>query len=136
MSDNGPAMIGLMVDPRDLKGLRETLARMSSYAGLFPVDMSSDYHRLNKLINEIDRHRPLGSDGKHGNNHTPSCGCEDTPTPGQTLERKAWDPKLPSTLRIGDSIWRSREQQVCTENPCRDRNCWLKHEKIVEHRDD
>lgn len=32
--------------------------------------------RLQMLINEIDVHRPLGPDGKHGNRHTPTCGCE------------------------------------------------------------
>lgn len=29
------------------------------------------------LINMIDRHRPLGSNGKHGDLHTATCGCED-----------------------------------------------------------
>ena len=24
------------------------------------------------------RHRPVGSNGKHGDLHTPTCGCEDT----------------------------------------------------------
>ena len=39
------------------------------------------YHiaTLQTLINECDRHRPLGSDGKHGNRHTATCGCEDIP---------------------------------------------------------
>jgi hypothetical protein len=32
---------------------------------------------IQALINQIDLHRPLGSDGKHGNLHTPTCGCED-----------------------------------------------------------
>lgn len=32
--------------------------------------------RLGALIAELDKHRPLGSDGKHGNRHTPTCGCE------------------------------------------------------------
>jgi len=31
------------------------------------------------LINMIDRHRPLGANGKHGNLHTATCGCEDKP---------------------------------------------------------
>jgi hypothetical protein len=33
--------------------------------------------RVQALIDQIDVHRPLGSDGKHGNRHTPTCGCED-----------------------------------------------------------
>lgn len=32
--------------------------------------------RLQTLINEIDKHRPLGPDGKHGDRHTATCGCE------------------------------------------------------------
>lgn len=32
--------------------------------------------RLGLLIAEIDKHRPLGPDGKHGNLHTATCGCE------------------------------------------------------------
>lgn len=35
--------------------------------------------RLQKLINLIDRHRPLDADGRHGNLHTATCGCEDKP---------------------------------------------------------
>lgn len=34
---------------------------------------------LAALIRECDRHRPLGPDGKHGQRHTPTCGCEDMP---------------------------------------------------------
>jgi len=36
--------------------------------------------QLQRLINECDRHRPIGADGRHGNLHTPTCGCEDKPT--------------------------------------------------------
>jgi hypothetical protein len=31
---------------------------------------------IQDLINEIDKLRPLGSDGKHGERHTAYCGCE------------------------------------------------------------
>lgn len=31
---------------------------------------------IGRIIAEIDRQRPLGSDGKHGDRHTPTCGCE------------------------------------------------------------
>ncbi len=34
--------------------------------------------RLGHLIDACDVHRPLGPDGKHGERHTPTCGCEDT----------------------------------------------------------
>lgn len=32
--------------------------------------------KIQELLNECDRQRPLGADGKHGNLHTPECGCE------------------------------------------------------------
>jgi len=32
--------------------------------------------RLGRVIDEIDRQRPLGVDGKHGDRHTATCGCE------------------------------------------------------------
>lgn len=34
---------------------------------------------LQSMIDEIDVHRPLGPDGKHGELHTLTCGCEDAP---------------------------------------------------------
>lgn len=35
--------------------------------------------RLQALCDQIDVHRPLRRDGKHGDLHTPTCGCEDQP---------------------------------------------------------
>ncbi len=32
--------------------------------------------RLQALIDQIDVHRPLGSDGTHGEQHTSTCGCD------------------------------------------------------------
>lgn len=34
---------------------------------------------LGRLIEDIDRQRPLGPDGKHDDRHTPTCGCDDRP---------------------------------------------------------
>ena len=62
----------LIIPSAELKMLRETLSRAQS-GRLTPED--SD--RINDLVAEIDRHRPLGPDGKHGDLHTPTCGCED-----------------------------------------------------------
>lgn len=31
--------------------------------------------RIQLLINECDRMRPIGRDGNHGNLHTRNCGC-------------------------------------------------------------
>jgi hypothetical protein len=32
---------------------------------------------LQRLIDDIDRQRPLGPDGTHGDRHTATCGCID-----------------------------------------------------------
>lgn len=65
----------------DPKELRETLAAAQMTIGNFSTTARTQEHieRLQRLINECDRKRPLGPDGKHGNRHTPECGCEDVP---------------------------------------------------------
>lgn len=66
-------------DERDsIKMLRETFcvaqgAVMRAGRGEWQHHAS----RLERLIHECDRQRPLASDGKHGNLHTPTCGCVD-----------------------------------------------------------
>lgn len=71
----------LVVPARDLKMLREALCAAQS--AIAPARTALDaatrpqrMRRLQQLINEIDRHRPLGPDGKHGSLHTATCGCE------------------------------------------------------------
>jgi hypothetical protein len=63
------------------KMIRETLCAAQSAIGLHTDENRRAGHiaRLQRLINECDRHRPLGPDGKHGDRHTPTCGCEDVP---------------------------------------------------------
>lgn len=56
-----------------LKMLREDLCRRQVQAAEWPSDIAS---AVDVLINMIDRHRPLGPDGKHGERHTLTCGCE------------------------------------------------------------
>ena len=34
-------------------------------------------NEIGRLINVLELHRPTGSNGKHGDLHTPTCGCED-----------------------------------------------------------
>lgn len=54
------------------KTLREKLCIQQTFA--------PDRHtsaEIGRLISLLDLHRPLGSNGKHGNLHTPTCGCED-----------------------------------------------------------
>lgn len=77
---NGDALAGveertaLWVVPADLKLLRELLCAIQ--AGVWH-DNDTSRAQMQGLIDEIDRHRPLGPDGKHGDRHTASCGCED-----------------------------------------------------------
>jgi hypothetical protein len=60
------------------KMLRETLCIAQTWMGLSQrTDRSDHIARLQRLIDECDRHRPLGPDGKHGDRHTRTCGCED-----------------------------------------------------------
>lgn len=57
-----------------IKILRENLCRSQPYLHDAPESIKS---AVDVLIEMIDRHRPLGNDGKHGNRHTATCGCED-----------------------------------------------------------
>lgn len=60
------------------KMLRETLCAAQSAVGVvFAEDPRLVRHvdRLQHLIDEVDRHRPLGPDGRHGDRHTATCGC-------------------------------------------------------------
>jgi hypothetical protein len=58
-----------------LKTLREALCRQQVNLEV-PESVELE---VGMLINLIDFHRPLGADGKHGNLHTETCGCEDKP---------------------------------------------------------
>lgn len=73
--------VSLEVDV-DVKMLRETLCEAQSLITIWmPDGYMHHLGHLQKLINECDKHRPLGPDGKHGNRHTDTCGCEDKPHP-------------------------------------------------------
>ncbi|GGN86298.1 hypothetical protein GCM10010112_67670 [Actinoplanes lobatus] len=66
--------------PDSPKMLRETLCVAQTRigaSGLDPDRTREHVLRLQRLIDECDRHRPLGQDGKHGDRHTPTCGCDD-----------------------------------------------------------
>lgn len=54
------------------KWLGECLREQQTYA---PDAYTSQ--AIERLIDLLDLHRPLGSSGKHGDLHTPTCGCED-----------------------------------------------------------
>jgi len=62
-----------------LKSVRETLCVAMTSVGQMPYP--ADYKRkhvalMQRLCFDIDVQRPLGSDGKHGDLHTPTCGCD------------------------------------------------------------
>jgi hypothetical protein len=67
------------------KMLRETLSRAQTALGQTKendardawADSAADRERLQRLIDECERKRPTGPDGKHDDRHTPECGCED-----------------------------------------------------------
>lgn len=69
-------------DERDtIKMLRETFSAAQSYIGTHSnrsYDRGRHVERLQRLIDECERQRPTGSDGKHADRHTPTCGCDDT----------------------------------------------------------
>lgn len=63
-----------------LKTVREALCVAQAAIGNFPnrpLNCPQHIPQLQRLINDIDRQRPLGPNGKHGNLHTPTCQCED-----------------------------------------------------------
>lgn len=66
-----------------LKMLREDLCRRSVQAHEWPSPISS---AVDVLIAMIDKHRPLGPDGKHGDLHTDTCGCPEA-QPWTTVDR-------------------------------------------------
>lgn len=58
------------------KMLRETLCIAQGMLNEFGYEWHHG-KSIQLLIDECDRMRPLGPDGKHGNLHTDECGCED-----------------------------------------------------------
>ena len=68
----------IQTDPQDtLKMIRETLcaAQHAVLTERSPANVQRHADRLQRLIDGIDRQRPLGPDGKHDDRHTPTCGC-------------------------------------------------------------
>lgn len=58
------------------KMLRETLcAAQAAVADRRGSRAAHHVAQLGRLIDECDRLRPLGPDGKHGDRHTRHCGC-------------------------------------------------------------
>lgn len=64
--------------PDSPKMLRETLCVAQARIGNSPLDdgrKREHIDRLQRLIDECERMRPTGPDGKHGSRHTSECGC-------------------------------------------------------------
>ena len=59
--------------PKTLCLAQTAIGALSGETGRHHID------RLQRLIDACDAHRPLGPDGKHGDLHTETCGCEDAP---------------------------------------------------------
>jgi hypothetical protein len=69
--------------PDTPKMLRETLSVAQARIGNSPYDEArkrEHIDRLRRLIDECERQRPTGPDGKHDDRHTATCGC--TPLDG------------------------------------------------------
>lgn len=62
-----------------VKMLREALCSAQSALNLHPRSTRTPYEvdQISEVIRELDKLRPLGVDGKHGNLHTEDCGCLD-----------------------------------------------------------
>jgi hypothetical protein len=58
-------------DRWDPKGLIERLSKQQMYAPDYVTG-----HLIALLLATLALHRPTASDGKHGDLHTPTCGCE------------------------------------------------------------
>lgn len=67
--------------PNGPKMLKETLGLAQSLIGNSGDPRAAEHvQRLQDVIDECERMRPIGPDGKHGNRHTPRCGCDDVLT--------------------------------------------------------
>ena len=87
--------------PDDPKMLRETLCVAQGLVLRAPDDGRKREHgdRLQRLINECDRHRSIGTDGKHGDRHTITCGCDDMP------DRYRPTQITPAIQRTSQTLW-------------------------------
>ena len=63
--------------PVSPKSMREAMCVATTSLGRAGEVMDPFVKSMETLIRECDRHRPRGADGKHGDLHTPTCGCED-----------------------------------------------------------
>lgn len=96
----------------DPKMLRETLCVAQHVIGRSMPDADRKHEhiaRISRLITECDRHRPLGPNGKHGDRHTPTCGCDDVPLP-------TWAPSA-AVYRAGAVLQREGGEVISSVTP-------------------
>lgn len=63
--------------PDPIKMIRETLCvAQGAILARWTTRTVEHMDRLQRLIDDCDRQRPLGPDGKHDDRHTPTCGCD------------------------------------------------------------
>ena len=63
--------------PDTIKMLRETFCVAQTHIAISGGHRAKEHiARLQRLIDDCDRQRPLGPDGKHDDRHTPTCGCD------------------------------------------------------------
>lgn len=70
------SIVNLKMDDSDLKMFREALCVAEGHL-LRSEQYSYGARYFSDLIKQVDVHRPLGPNGKHGTRHTDTCGCED-----------------------------------------------------------
>lgn len=118
-------------DPRDtLKMLRETLAVAQGAVGQLGGGRIPEHaERLGRIIAEIDRQRPLGADGKHGDRHTLICGCGEPESADSDRECARCGKALPG-LRAS-VIQGDRELFYCHDDEasptCYEQATWDRH---------
>lgn len=68
-----------MLEVGSPKAARELLCELQQLSyGEWSQVTKYGHDLIKSLISQIDQHRPLGPDGKHGNRHTATCGCDPT----------------------------------------------------------
>lgn len=95
--------------PDDPKMLRETLCVAQAAVAGIPTDTdrkNEHIGRIGRLIRECERHRPTGPNGKHGDQHTPTCGCEDVAMSSL------------SALEVADRRPREQDEKPCGNPAC------------------
>lgn len=96
----------MLIDVGDLKTMREILCTAQNALARNGMDNSlstAQQTTLQVVIEEIDILRPLGPDGKHGDNHTLWCGCD------EITQDHAWDIYHGRVLSRAIRIQNSRE---------------------------